>query len=83
MSSLLFGVGGAAYTYGQVKLLEDPIGHQEKMLHQVLASLNARFCVHFLDNEDLGNDKVGVQFFRGNLLNVRIHFKLLLSLVCN
>ena len=62
MSSLLFGIGGAAYTYGQVKLLEDPIWHQENTLRQVLSSLGARFCVRFLDNEDLSNDKVGVQF---------------------
>lgn len=72
MSSLLFAVGGAAYTYGQITLLEDPFAHQQSVLYQVLASLNAQFCVIFLDNEDLRNNKVGGQFCRMNLLNVRI-----------
>ena len=62
MSSLLFAVGGSAYAYGQIQLLDDPFGHQESTRHQILRSMNSEFCSRFLDNEDLTHDEVGIAF---------------------
>ena len=38
---LIFGIAGAAYSYGQMELLDDPEGHQANMFYAVVSQNNS------------------------------------------
>ena len=50
---LIFGIAGAAYSYGQMELLDDPEGHQANMFYAVVSQNNS--TNHFLSFYDKDN----------------------------
>lgn len=51
---LVFGIAGAAYSYGQVELLDDPEGHQTNMFFATVSQKNnTSFFLSFYDKDNL------------------------------